>query len=171
MLRIAMILLAALTPVSALASTVQVDGAVTFCCSTYWSSTTTHFQVRYLNDQLPAGSAVYFRHGFTISEFVSGTPEARDFWTDLQNPEMIESGAGVWNLPIDHQTYERGASRIVTALSFVLEIKLPDGSTLWDKGSETTLGYYEVPTPQASTTCEWMGTTSCQLPVQVIQKD
>jgi hypothetical protein len=136
----------------------------------YYTAVDAEFLVSYANPDLPWGTKVFLRHGFERSEFHQGALRPVSDWNDVSVSEMTASGPYRWEARLVKQVYTRGSSWHFTGLDFVFEIVLPDGHVMFDKGSDSTWGYYEASAPDVNGTCDSLGDNFCDLSVQAIER-
>jgi len=127
----------------------------------YYSSTMGDFIVTYNNDTLPWGTTVLLKYGFKTDYH----PTIAD-WADQNSLQAKAIAPYSWETKFEHQIASRGGPS-KSHLQFVIQIILPDNSIIYDKGSDTPLGYYEIEIVPCAPN---IGDSFCDRPVQVIEK-
>ena len=71
---------------------------------------------------------------------------------------------------LEKTLYSRSSSTHLTALDFVVELHFPVGTVSFDKGSDTSFGYYRAPILSPSDNCYHFGESGCAMELQSIRK-
>lgn len=149
----------------------SVVGKLAPSSTNYYSAMDGHFTLSYINDSIPSESVVYLRHGFQKSEFYQGKLYPSSSWNDLQLLAMKPMANASWQTTIVKQLYSRGSSSQLTAIDFVFEIHLPNGKVLFEKGSNSNLGYFNASFPVYTDPCNIESSPGCELNVIQVIKD
>ncbi|MFP2904639.1 hypothetical protein ACLESD_06190 [Pyxidicoccus sp. 3LFB2] len=130
---------------------------VTYSCM-YYSAQEAEVELSYVNTGLPWGTSVTLIYGWGGS--VSPGGGAPPYLVDWENTTATDAPATApytWGTTVKGQTASRGSpSKSYNRLDFVWEVHLPDGSVFYEKGNNSTWGYYladvsSVPKPCTST--------------------
>lgn len=130
------------------ASALAVDFKVFNPSPGYFSVYLAHFLLRYENQNIPWGSRVYLHYnGF---DFKPAPDFQHNEWYAVKTLEMKATGPFQWSFDSNDPALQnnsdvwlaRGMSRPKSLLKFDIQILLPDGQVIWDRGSDSELGYY-----------------------------
>lgn len=123
----------------------------------YWTATYGDFVIKYVNKSLPWGVKVYFYFGFREKLFNYNNNVVQNIIKNWQNTQIIEAKAVApytWDVYINERLYGRGDSVMKIGLQFIYKIVLPNNQIIYDKGSISHWGYYEMPIEEyISSTC------------------
>ena len=126
-----------------------------FSCG-YYTNTTGQFDIDYVNKSLPAGSSVRVLYGWETRSYdpTTLTPE-HERWQTLRpgapgeapplSVEMRETAPVTWHSSLEEVLHSRGSSQpVLDGMDLIIEIVAGDGSTMVDRGSEDSAGYYRI---------------------------
>jgi hypothetical protein len=150
------------------ASSLEARGRLKACCASYYTSVDGIITLHYSNDALPPGSQVFLRHGYDIADFVEGELQLRNSWYDLEVLPVPAITPSEWEIEFSKTLYWRSSSFHLIALDFVLEVHLPNGDMFFEKGSDTTFGYYRAELPHANDACNPFGAAGCVMKILTV---
>jgi hypothetical protein len=122
------------------------------------------FIVDYYNESLPWGTEVTLHVGFSKAEFVDGKLIDQLDWTHKKSHVMHSVADYKWGSKFEQSLYSRGSSSQLTRINFVIEVKLPDGSVFFEKGSGTQ-GYFRALRPELGQ-CVSSASSYCSMEVE-----
>ncbi len=137
-------------------------GRVRYLYPGYYSSTMGDFAITYKNLSLPWGTTVILKFGFKQDNHY----QIAD-WVDQDSMQMQAVAPYTWEGKFERQIASRGGPR-KTHLQFVAQILLPNDQILYDKGSDTPLGYYQT---EAVPCDPSHGENYCEHPIQRVEKN
>lgn len=106
-----------------------------------YSSTTADLAVN-LRADLPYGSTVRVIYGFG--------GEGSD-WLGRKDIEAVAVAPWEWRAAFSETLHERSWDRAYTKLEFVFQITQPDGTVRYEKGGDSTFGFFEAALPEPGT--------------------
>ena len=111
------------------------------CCPGYYSATYADLKFHYTSTDLPWGTTVLIKYGFK-SRYGSDAHIVSE-WKDQISVQALASAPFTWDASVkDKFIYGRGGEQ-ESHVQFVVQIVLPDGSVIYDKGSNSTWGFWE----------------------------
>lgn len=156
--------------ISALTSTakaaeLEASARIHHCCPGYYSATYADLKFHYVNTTLPWGSTVLIKYGFK-SRYGSDAQVVSE-WKDLATLQAQASAPFTWDATLlDKFIYGRGGEQ-ESHVQFVVQILLPSGEVIYDKGSDSTWGFYEgylfprvQPMTRASLPSTWIASSA-----------
>ena len=146
MKKIALLLVILIFSVPAFASWVWVDGRAMINSATNYQNTRGDFAVSF-KEYLPYGTKVVVKYGFFGHRMVYESNNAKTVrleWDMGGYAETVCVGDYTWTANISVVLHKAGDSHNYEAIRFVFLIMLPDGSTYYEKGTNSTLGFYEA---------------------------
>lgn len=114
--------------------------AVTYSCQ-YYSAQEVEVGLSYRNYDLPWGTSVYLVYGWggTVSSGGVSTPIAWDNTTTVTAPA---TAAYTWGTTVRGQITYRSSPKYYKHIDFVWKVVLPNGSEFYEKGNDSSFGYY-----------------------------
>lgn len=146
-------------------TTIRAMNRVRYLYPGYYSSTMGDFVVNYYNPTLPWGTTVLLKYGFKTNYHRNYHPGVED-WTDQESFQANAISPYTWEAKFERQVASRGGPH-KSHLQFVVQIILPDDSIIYDRGSSTPLGYYEMEIVPCAPSD---GDAYCERPLQRIEK-
>ena len=117
-----------------------------FTCG-YWSYTGAEVGLSYRNQDLPWGTSVYLRYGW------AGIDGYTPFdWADQREIEVSASAPYTWSTTVSRAILGRGGPRF-HSINFVWRVVLPNGHEFYEKGNDSTWGFYDANFSQVSSQC------------------
>jgi len=130
------------------ASQVEILGRTYSNSCSYYTNRAADLVVRYKNKNLPWGTTVKLIYGWGGFEYIwtdVGSQKKDLTWTETWALDMPATEAYTWTAVIqDKNLHVRGSPRFLNKFEFVIAIRLPNGEEIYEKGSRTSMGYYEV---------------------------
>lgn len=121
--------------------------AVLHSCG-YYSSSEVEVGLSYRNYNLPWGTSVYLVYGWGGTS--GGTPISWENTTTVQAPA---TAGYTWGTTVTSTIAARSSSKFYESINFVWKVVLPDGSEFYEKGNDSTWGYYDANFSQLPRPC------------------
>lgn len=119
---------------------IKLDGRIMESCG-YFSAWNGEFNLTYFNNALPWGTkveAVYGFHGWTSES----NGQTRD-WIITRTSELKAVSPYTWAIRLAEPVAVR-SERWFDQLQFAIKYTLPGGDSFYDKGSNSSFGYYSA---------------------------
>lgn len=120
----------------------------------YYSSSHSSLRVNYSNPNVPQAARVKLISGWGGYKALGGGAKEFFSWRNRTERQMIGVESSSWAVEFSEQLHSRSSADFKDTLQFVFEINLPNGHTYYDKGSETTWGYYQSTLPFVSSSSQ-----------------
>ena len=133
---------------SALAAETWAEGRKVLHSCVYASSYEAEVSLFYRNDTLPWGTSVVLLYGWGGSD--NGTPF--DWAGRMTTPALAVAGY-TWGATVRATTSTRSSPRYYEHIDFVWMVIRPDGSFFYDKGNNSTWGFYSGNISQLPAPC------------------
>ena len=117
---------------------IQLEGRTLETCQ-YFTTWSGKFAVTYSNHELPWGTKVELVYGF--HGWTSSTGGEHKDWLSQRASVFPAIAPFTWKTEIDEAVATRSQNWF-DQLQFVLKVSLPDGHEFYEKGNESTWGYY-----------------------------
>ncbi|AKQ64700.1 hypothetical protein A176_001612 [Myxococcus hansupus] len=142
-----------LTSTSALAGAQWVQARTVLNTCGYFSTSQAEIRLTYRNDDLPWGTSVFLIYGWGGSTF--------DWAPSPQTVEVPAVAPYHWGTTVTGVIRSRSSTQY-THLNYVWKVVLPDGHEFYEKGNDSTYGYYaadfsQVPMPCTQTAGTFIG--------------
>jgi hypothetical protein len=127
-------------------SWVWVDGRAVINSATNYQNTKGDFAVSF-KDYLPYGTKVIVKYGFFGHRMVYESNDAKTVrleWDMGGYADSLGVSDYTWTANISVTLHKAGDSHNYEAIRFVFLVVLPDGSSYYDKGTNSNLGFYEA---------------------------
>lgn len=112
----------------------------------YWNHTDAEVGLSYRNYDLPWGTSVYLIYGWAGS--YAGTFD----WQDQQEIEVFASAPYTWSTTVSRSILGRGGP-VFKSINFVWRVVLPNGHEFYEKGNNSTWGFYDANFSQVTSKC------------------
>ncbi len=154
----------------AFASELSVSTRLHNLSSSYWTATNCEWRVNFVDETIPWGARVFLRHGFQREDLVEGNWFASSPWNDLTVTEMSATDPYTWSTVVEKQISSRSASFRYSDLDFVFEIRLPDGSLRYVRGTSSPFGYFTAPIAVQTIYCDPWSSLFCGVETSTVEK-
>ncbi|MFP2957833.1 hypothetical protein ACLEPN_08380 [Myxococcus sp. 1LA] len=123
---------------TALAAETWAQGRVTLHACVYAHTYEAQVELNYRNYDLPWGTSVYLIHGWGGIDNETTTFD----WDNTQTIEVFASAPWTWSTTVSSIVSTRTGTRRYEHLDFVWKVVLPNGHEFYEKGNNSTWGYY-----------------------------
>lgn len=121
--------------------------AVLHSCG-YYSTQEVEVGLSYVNTGLPWGTSVYLVYGW------GGTEGSNVFdWRNTTTVQAPATAGYTWGTTVTSQIAARSSPTFFEHIDFVWKVVLPDGSEFYEKGNNSTYGYYKSVFSQLERPC------------------
>ncbi|ATB46614.1 hypothetical protein MYMAC_002219 [Corallococcus macrosporus DSM 14697] len=122
---------------TALAGETWVQGRATLHACVYAHTYEAQVELNYRNYDLPWGTSVYLIYGWGgLNNFVPYD------WEDTQTIEVFASAPWTWSTTVTSIISTRTTPKWAEHIDFVWKVVLPNGHEFYEKGNNSTWGYY-----------------------------
>lgn len=116
----------------------------------YYSTQEVEVGLSYQNTTLPWGTSVELHYGWGGYE---SSPTNPFDWRDSTSVAVPATAPYTWGVTVTKQIAARSSPVFFEHIDFVWKVSLPDGSVFYEKGNNSTWGYYKADFSQVARPC------------------
>lgn len=139
-----MLILALFFATTAIASEIELSGALNAYSCSYYSGTQAELTIGYLNPKLSESKEVKkveVLYSLGHLDLSTRAQHASYLWNDVQEVAMTYKGQGKWSTALNWQAHSRSASLLQTEFNFALRVTLEDGHVFFER-APVEVGYF-----------------------------
>jgi len=134
-------------------STLSLHGKSEVCCGSDYQYTKHRYIVNIRNTSLPWGTQVFLHYGFKKIELDVDAGNGAQDWQVSGWAPFVAVAPYEWRIELSQTSHVAGQSHRLSDLQFVIKIVYPDGGEMFERGSESNLGFFEGKDPAHSSSC------------------